>query len=92
MVAEKFEPLIGAGAIARTLKRGNMRQRASEQRDIAKTIADAGFQRGAGAAAAARLLLPVLCTVRGRNVSGEGGSGRGAAADLLFLRPLIGPA
>ena len=70
MVAEEFEPLIGAGAIARTFERGNMRQRAIEQGDIAETIADAGFQRGAGAAAAPRFLLPVLCTVRSRNVSG----------------------
>ena len=59
MVAEEFEPLIGAGAVARTLERGNVRERAIEQRRVGEPIADAVFERGACPAAAAGLLLPV---------------------------------
>jgi len=59
VVAEEFEPLVGAGAITRAFERGNVRQRAIQQRDIVEAIADAGFQRGVGTAAPARLFMPV---------------------------------
>ena len=64
MIAEKFQALIAAGAVARALERGNMRERAVEQRGVAETIADPLFERTVAApAAAARvfwLFLPVL--------------------------------
>ena len=41
MVAEEFEPLIAAGAIARPGQRGDMRQRLLEQRGILEVVADA---------------------------------------------------
>ncbi len=54
MIAEKFQPLIAAGAVARALERGNMGERAIEQRGIGETIADAGLERARAALAAAR--------------------------------------
>ena len=55
MIAEKLQALIAAGAIARALERGNMRERAFEQRGVGESIADALFERGGAALSAARL-------------------------------------
>src|SRR5208282_3210000 len=55
MVAEKFEPLIRARAISRTLEGGNVRERAIEQRAVLESIANALLERGAAATAAGRL-------------------------------------
>ena len=53
MIAEEFEPLIAAGAIARAFERGNMRERAIEQRGVLEAIADALLKRTIAAATAA---------------------------------------
>src|SRR5208282_1797274 len=68
MVAEKFEPLIRARAISRTLERGNVRERAIEQRAVLESIANALLERGAAATAAGR-----LCSVDRRCFGGRGG-------------------
>jgi hypothetical protein len=58
VVAEKLEPLIAAGAVARALERGNVGERAVEQRGVLEAVADALLERTvAAAAAAARLFL-----------------------------------
>ena len=60
MVAEEFEPLVAAGAVARALERRDVRQRAVEQRGVGEAIADALFERTVAAAAAtAGILLSV---------------------------------
>ena len=51
MVAEEFQPLIAAGAVARAGQRGDVGQRLLEQRRILEAVADAIFE-GAGAATA----------------------------------------
>src|SRR5262249_14124171 len=55
VVAEKFEALVTAGAIARARERGNMGQRLFEQGRVAKAIADLGFEAGGAALAALSL-------------------------------------
>jgi hypothetical protein len=59
VVAQKFESLIAAGAVARALERGNVRQRNFEHRRIGKAVTDAIFQDGRTALATARFLLAV---------------------------------
>ena len=52
MVAEEFEPLIAAGAVARTGERGDVGERLFEQRRVLEAVADALLEargaRGAG--------------------------------------------
>src|SRR5262249_28490605 len=67
MVAEKFEPLVGGGAVARPAQRGNVRERLFEQRGILESVADALFEAGGMAAAA-------LCRLW--NLIGSGRTGR----------------
>ena len=52
MIAEEFEPLIAAGAVARAGQRGNVGERLLEQRGILEAVADAS-SKAAGAAPAA---------------------------------------
>ena len=56
VIAKEFEPLVGAGAVARAGQRGNVRERLLEQRRILETIADAVFEGGGAATAALGLL------------------------------------
>src|SRR5262245_23751784 len=51
VIAEKLEPLVGAGAVARTGQRGNVGERLLEQGRVVETVADAPFEIGGGAAA-----------------------------------------
>ena len=58
MVAKKLEPLVAADAVARALERGDVRERAVEQRRVGEPIADALLERPVAAPAArARILL-----------------------------------
>jgi hypothetical protein len=78
MVAEKFHALIGAGAIAHALERGDVGERAIAQRDVLEAIANTLLERGA--AAAARLFAAVRLA----------GFGRGDGSRVFALpRPLI---
>src|SRR5580700_5198823 len=70
MIAEELEPLIGAGAVARALERGNVGERAIEQRAVLEAVADALLEHGA-AAAAARFFLAIA----GRGLGSFGGGG-----------------
>ena len=67
MIAEKFQPLIAAGAVACALERGNVGQRALEQRGIGEAVADAVFQRAGAAAPALRFLVAVKLRRRPRS-------------------------
>ena len=94
MIAEEFEPLIAAAAIARALERGNMGKRAIEQRGVLEAIADALLKRTiAAATAAARVLLcfdaaPVAIGAAATSMA-DGCCGE--TTDLVLLRPLIAP-
>src|SRR5208282_6892207 len=60
MVAEELEPLIASRAVARTLERGNVRQRAVKQRNVFESVADALLERTVAAPTTrARVFLPV---------------------------------
>src|SRR5580704_10674683 len=54
VVAEEFQPLVAAGAVATALERRNMRERAVEQSCILEAIADALLKRAVATAAATR--------------------------------------
>ena len=82
VIAEKFEPLIAAGAIARAFQRGNVGQRAVEQRAVGETITDAVFKGGGAALAAARLFGRWRALLRG----GRAVSLRGRRFWRLFAR------
>ena len=56
MVAEKLQPLIAAGAVARAGQRGNMGERLVEQRGILEAIADAFLEGPAARGGAASLV------------------------------------
>src|SRR3989442_5688465 len=55
MIAEKFEPLIAAGAVARAGQGGNMGERLFQERRVAEPVPDALVETGGAAAAALRL-------------------------------------
>ena len=60
VIAEKLHALIGVGAVARALERGNVREPAIEQRGVVEFVADPLLERTvAAAAAAAGSFLPV---------------------------------
>ena len=48
MIAEKFQPLIAVGAVARSLQRRNMREGRGEQRRIVERITDTLLDRRHG--------------------------------------------
>ena len=72
MVAEKFEPLVGGGAIARPAQRGNVGERLFEQRGILESVADALFEGG-------RIAATALCGLW--NLIGSGRTGRVAIGE-----------
>src|SRR5262249_24299824 len=57
VVTEKFQPLVGAGTVARAGQGGNMRERLLEQRRILEMVPDALFEGVGGRASA----LAALC-------------------------------
>ena len=79
VVAEEFEALIAAGAVARALERRNMGQRAFEHCGIGEPIADAIFESGRGALAAPRLFGEL-----GRGGSAAAGACRAAGGFANF--------
>ena len=96
VIAKELEPLVAAGAVARALERGDVRERAVEQRRVGEPIADALLERTVAAPAArARILLSV-----GSVAVGTGGAGAlatssadgpcgGAAVEVAFRRRFI---
>src|SRR5262245_14359973 len=54
MIAEKFQPLVGGGAVARPAQRRDVGERLVEQRGILETVADALLEGGRIAATALR--------------------------------------
>ncbi len=67
MIAEKLQPLIGAGTVARAGQRGDVGQRLLEQRCILEAVADAILERGEcrGAGAPSRSDLGVRSRAAG---------------------------
>ena len=72
VVAEKFEPLVGGGAIARPAQRGNVGERLFEQRGILESVTDALFEGG-------RIAATALCGLW--NLIGSGRTGRVAIGE-----------
>src|SRR5262245_1084613 len=84
MIAEKFQPLVAAGAIAYPGKRRDMGQRLLHERSIGKAIADPLFDRGRAAAAPSRL---GGASGRGSGRIRPGGRGRRSGARALGSWP-----
>ena len=80
MIAEKFEALVGAGAIAGAGQRGNVRERLIEQRGVLEAIADALFE--SGGVLRRRRLVAFAAAGRARSVTGRTGGGCLPAAGL----------
>jgi len=82
VVAEKFEPLIGGGAVARPAQRGNVGECLFEQRGILESVADALFEGG-------RVAATALCRLW--NLAGlPSASGMGASMEVsLPVRPRL---
>src|SRR5262249_16477305 len=72
VIAEKFEPLVGGGAVARPAQRRNVGERLFEQRAILETVPDALPEGGRIAATALRGLWSLI---------GSGWTGRPAVGD-----------
>ena len=86
MVAEKFQPLIGTGAVARAGQRRDVGQRLLEQRGVLEAIADALLERGGAAAAALRLLGRLF----GRVLSASARGRFSIAARSIGFPPSVG--
>ena len=88
MVAEKFEPLIAAGAVARSGERGNVGERLLEQRGVLEAVADALLEARRAAAPTLCALAPLAlwASVPGPWFPASLGSWRGVPGLLGLLR------